>query len=142
MGIAVVFEIAVAAFFVFAPRQIARAYTHDPQVISFAINLFYIAAVFQLFDGLQTVATGALRGAGNTRTPMVWNLVGYWAIGLPLGCWLCFVRGWGVVGLWVGLCVALILIGVGLLDVWRKTAHKLNSHYLTTSHADFIIQFR
>jgi len=128
LGIAVVFEIGAAALFVFLPRQIARAYTHDGRVISLSINLFYIAAVFQVFDGLQTVATGALRGTGNTHTPMVWNLLGYWAIGLPLGCWLCFVVGWGVIGLWVGLCLALILIGLGLLAVWRRAANKMYSY--------------
>jgi MATE family multidrug resistance protein len=122
LGIGVVFEIGSAAIFLFLPRQIARAYTQDAQVISFAVKLFAIAAVFQIFDGLQTIATAALRGAGDTRTPMVWNLLGYWVVGLPLGCWLCFVWGWGAVGLWDGLCLALILIGTGLTGVWhRKT---------------------
>jgi MATE family multidrug resistance protein len=120
LGIGVVFEVFSAAMFVLLPGPIARIYTHDPAVISLTIKLFAIAAVFQIFDGLQTVATGALRGAGNTRTPMVWNLVGYWAIGLPVGCWLCFVFRWGVVGIWDGLCLALILVGVGLVDVWRR----------------------
>jgi len=120
LGIAVVFEIGSALAFVLLPRQIARVYTVDERVISFAFNLFLVAAVFQIFDGLQTVATGALRGLGNTRTPMVWNLVCYWVIGLPVGYWLCFVRGWGVVGLWDGLCLALMLIGAGLLGVWAK----------------------
>jgi len=82
------------------------------------VTLLSIAALFQLFDGLQTIATGALRGLGNTRTPMVWNLLGYWVIGLPLGCWLCFRLRWGAVGLWDGLCLALILIGLGLTAAW------------------------
>jgi MATE family multidrug resistance protein len=93
-------------------------------VVSFAVTLFAIAAVFQLFDGLQTVATGALRGAGNTRTAMKWNLAGYWALGLPMGCWLGFVRGWGAVGLWDGLCVALVVIGVALLIKWHNLTKK------------------
>jgi MATE family multidrug resistance protein len=118
----VVFEIAAALAFVLLPREIARAYTHDARVISLAINLLAIAAVFQVFDGLQTVATGALRGMGNTRTPMTWNLVCYWAIGLPFGCWLCFVLHWGAVGLWDGLCIALVLIGTGLLWTWNSSA--------------------
>jgi MATE family multidrug resistance protein len=127
VGIAVLFEIGSGALFVFLPRPIARVYTHDAAVISFSVSLLYIAAVFQIFDGLQAVATGALRGAGSTRTAMVWNLVGYWAIGLPVGYWLCFVRGWGVVGLWYGLCLALVLIGSGLLGVWRRKADKMRS---------------
>jgi MATE family multidrug resistance protein len=88
LGIGVVFEIFSALSFLVFPRQIARLYTHDRRVVAFAVTLLSIAAVFQLFDGLQTIATGALRGLGNTRTPMVWNLLGYWVIGLPLGCWL------------------------------------------------------
>lgn len=122
LRISVVFELFSALGFLVFPRQIARAYTDDPRVIALAATLLFIAAVFQLFDGLQTVATGALRGLGNTRTPMVWNLLGYWVIGLPLGCWLCFVRGWGVIGIWDGLCLALILIGLGLTAIWQKAS--------------------
>jgi MATE family multidrug resistance protein len=120
IGIGVAYEICSALVLVLFPGPIARIYTHDPAVISLTIKLFAVAAVFQIFDGLQTVATGALRGAGNTRTAMVWNLIGYWAIGLPVGCWVCFVNGWGAVGIWDGLCLALIVVGVGLVGVWRR----------------------
>jgi MATE family multidrug resistance protein len=92
--------------------------------------LLAVAAAFQLFDGIQIVATGALRGAGDTRTPMICHLVGYWAIGLPLGYVLCFSVGWRAVGLWTGLCLALILIGLVLLLAWTRKVHAL-----TASHA-------
>jgi MATE family multidrug resistance protein len=120
LGLGVVFEVFSALSFLVFPRQIARLYTHDPRVVAFAVTLLSIAALFQLFDGLQAIATGALRGFGNTRTPMVWNLLGYWAVGLPLGCWLCFHLHWGAVGIWDGLCLALILIGLGLTAVWWR----------------------
>jgi MATE family multidrug resistance protein len=120
LGLGTVFEIFAALTLIVFPRQIARLYTHDARVVAFAVTLLSIAAVFQLFDGLQTIATGALRGLGNTRTPMVWNLLGYWVIGLPLGCWLCFRLHWGAVGIWDGLCLALILIGLGLMAVWWR----------------------
>ncbi len=103
-----------------APRAIARIYTPDPAVITAGASLLVVAAAFQLFDGLQAVATGALRGAGDTRTPMICHAVMYWLIGLPLGWVLCFQEGWGAKGLWTGLCVALILIGSILLLVWRR----------------------
>ena len=128
IGIAVVFEVGSALAFFFLPRPIARAYTHDPAVISFAVKLLWIAGVFQIFDGIQTVATGALRGMGNTRTPMIWNLVCYWVIGLPLGCWLCFDLRWGATGLWYGLCLALMLIGTGLLATWHLSTKLLQDY--------------
>lgn len=114
------------ALFLF-PRAIARIYSPQPQVISMGATLLMVAAVFQLFDGLQTVATGALRGAGNTRTPMLAHLFGYWIIGMPLGAILCFKFGFGAVGFWTGLCVALILIGIMLLLVWQRTVAALVS---------------
>jgi MATE family multidrug resistance protein len=120
MGIGVAWEIIAALSFVIFPRQLARLYTADARVISFAVVLFAIAAVFQIFDGLQTVATGALRGLADTHTAMLFNLVCYWAIGLPLGCWLCYRLHWGIVGLWDGLCLALILIAAGLVLAWRR----------------------
>jgi MATE family multidrug resistance protein len=129
LGLGTVFEIVSAITFLVFPRQIAHLYTQDPRVVAFAVTLLFIAALFQLFDGLQTIATGALRGFGNTKTPMVWNLLGYWVIGLPLGCWLCFRLGWGAVGIWDGLCLALILIGLGLTAVWwYESEHLTNIH--------------
>ena len=86
-----------------------------------------VAAVFQLFDGVQVVATGALRGAGNTHTPMMANLLGYWLVGIPLGSLLSFKFGWGARGFWIGLCVALVIIGSCLLAVWSRLMKRLLS---------------
>ena len=107
------------------PRAIARMYTPDETVIRSTITLLAAGAAFQLFDGLQTVATGALRGAGDTRTPMFCHFTAYWVIGLPLGAWLGFRRGWGAFGLWAGLSLALILIGIVLLLAWQRTVRRL-----------------
>jgi multidrug resistance protein, MATE family len=107
------------------PRWLARAYTPDRAIIQSTVLLLAAGAAFQLFDGIQTVATGALRGLGDTRTPMLCHFTAYWIIGLPLGAWLCFRRGWGAFGLWAGLSLALILIGVVLLIVWRKRVRQL-----------------
>ena len=107
------------------PRWIARIYTTDEIVIRSTAALLAAGAAFQLFDGIQSVATGALRGAGDTRTPMLCHFTAYWIIGLPLGSWLCFRRGWGALGLWIGLSLALILIGIVLLAVWRRKVRHL-----------------
>ncbi|HEY6264575.1 MAG TPA: MATE family efflux transporter [Candidatus Acidoferrum sp.] len=107
------------------PRGIARIFTPDAAIICSTVLLLAAGAAFQLFDGIQTVATGALRGTGDTRTPMFCHFTAYWIIGLPLGYWLCFSRGWGAFGLWAGLSLALILIGIVLLFAWRRTIHGL-----------------
>ncbi|PYX67182.1 MAG: MATE family efflux transporter [Acidobacteria bacterium] len=106
--------------FVTASEQIARLFTPDPAVIRVGATLLLVAAAFQLFDGLQTVATGALRGSGDTRTPMLANLIAYWLIGLPLGYVLCFRFGLGALGIWIGLCIGLIIIGSALLFAWHR----------------------
>jgi MATE family multidrug resistance protein len=107
------------------PRWIARIFTPDETVIRNTVLLLAAGAAFQLFDGIQTVATGALRGAGDTRTPMFCHFTAYWIIGLPLGAWLCFYRGWGAFGLWSGLSLALILIGIFLLFAWRRAVRRM-----------------
>ena len=92
----------------------------DAAVVAAVVTLLRIAAFFELFDGLQVVATGALRGIGDTRSPMLAHFIGYWVIGMPVVYSLCFPLGWGARGIWVGLSAALILIGMSLVVVWRK----------------------
>jgi MATE family multidrug resistance protein len=111
--------------FVLAPRPILGLFTVEPTVIQLGVSLLLVAALFQLFDGLQGVATGVLRGLGDTRTPMLWNLAGHWVVGLPVGYVLCFELGWGVLGLWVGLSVGLTLVGAVLVATWWYRARAL-----------------
>lgn len=95
MGIALgtAFMFCMAIVFWTMPRAIVRLYTPASVVIAAASKLLLVAAYFQIFDGLQTVATGALRGAGDTHTPLFCHLIAYWALGVPLGYYLCFTRG-------------------------------------------------
>lgn len=101
------------------PRWIIARFIADAAVIASGATLLRIAAFFELFDGLQVVATGALRGLGDTRAPMIAHFIGYWIIGMPIVYVLCFPLGWGATGIWVGLSAALILIGAALVLVWR-----------------------
>lgn len=115
-----IFMSVAASAFLLIPRVLIGAFTSDAAVLQIGASLLFVAAVFQLFDGLQGVATGVLRGLGDTRSPMLWNLAGHWFIGLPLGYGLCFAAGFGVIGLWWGLSTGLIICGVALLIVWSR----------------------
>jgi multidrug resistance protein, MATE family len=115
---AVLFVAAAGLLFVLVPRQLIGWFSTDPSVLSVGTSLLLLAAVFQLFDGLQGVITGTLRGIGVRVSPMLVNLVAHWLLGLPTSYLLCFVVGWGVYGLWIGLSLGLIVTGTILLWVW------------------------
>jgi len=102
------------------PQFIVRLYIGNAAVIAMGALLLRIAAVFELFDGFQVVTGGALRGLGDTRTPMLVHLAGYWAVGMPVAYTLCFPVGWGAAGIWVGLSAALVLIGAALVMFWKR----------------------
>jgi MATE family multidrug resistance protein len=110
------------AFLAFS-RPLALLYNREAAVVATAAALIPIAGFFQVLDGLQCVATGVLRGAGETRVPAVANLVGYWVVGLPFGWWLVAYRGAGPAGLWWGLTLGLAAVAV--LLTWR-TFHVLS----------------
>ena len=112
------FMITSGLLFFAVPHLLIGLFTTDPAVLSVGTSLLRLAAVFQLFDGIQGVITGTLRGIGDTRTPMVVNLAAHWLLGLPVSYTLCFVLGWGVWGLWIGLSLGLIVTGVILLYAW------------------------
>jgi len=128
MALGTGFMLLAAIVFLLAPRPLIALYTLDPRVLAQGPALLYVAAAFQIFDGIQTVSTGALRGLGQTRAPMIANFVGYWIFGLPLGFFLCFSLYWGIYGLWIGLTLALVVIASTLLLRWRKES---NSHHVT-----------
>ena len=105
-GVMIVFAALFAAF----PGGLARLYTRDLAVIAMAAALLPIAAVFQVFDGVQVVAAGVLRGAADTTFPAGIALVGFWIVGLPAGWALAFLGGLGPRGLWWGLTIGLIAV--------------------------------
>lgn len=125
IGLGVSFMGTAAIVFLTLPAALIRMFSGDSEVIALGVRLLFVAAVFQLFDGLQGVTTGALRGLADTRTAMLWNLGGHWGVGLPLGYLLCFRWGYGVVGLWWGLSAGLVICGIGLIAVWRRKGIRL-----------------
>jgi len=121
------FMLLAAVVFLLAPKPLIELYTSNPQVLAVGAPLLGLVAAFQIFDGIQTVSTGALRGLGETRIPMLANFVGYWILGLPLGLSLCFVLGWGIYGQWIGLTLALIVIATTLLLRWKRDSERLTA---------------
>ncbi|HVY67109.1 MAG TPA: MATE family efflux transporter [Gammaproteobacteria bacterium] len=109
------FMAVTALLLIAAPEFLSRAYTNDAEVVAFAVLLLPIAGVFQVFDGLQVVSIGLLRGLGDTRVPMIVNVVGFWCIGIPVSLVLGFVAGYGAVGLWWGLVVGLVIVATFLV---------------------------
>lgn len=105
------------------PTAILGVYTNNREVIAFAVPLMFWAAAFQLFDGIQCAATGALRGVADTHTPFLANMAGYWLLGLPVGVYLCFAGKQGIPGLWIGLSIGLAVVAVILLVRWVKVKH-------------------
>ena len=128
LGIGGAFMFFMGLAFVLFTETIIRIFTSDPNVIAIGVTLLYIAAFFQLFDGFQVVATGALRGAGDTQTPLFTNLIGHWFLGLPVGWWLCFHLELGAAGVWVGLSLGLITVGAVLAYFWSTRLEKFRSH--------------
>ncbi len=109
------FMVLTAMLFIGLPVLLARAYTSVEEVVVLAATLIPIAGFFQVFDGLQVVAAGVLRGAGDTRVPLVANILGFWLIGLPTSLVLGFRLGFGPQGLWWGLVAGLVSVAAFLL---------------------------
>jgi len=124
LGLGTSFMLLAAAMFLIWPRPLIELYTNDARVLAVGPGLLAIVAAFEVFDGIQTVSTGALRGLGETRAPMWANLVGYWVLGLPLGFFLCFGLKWGIYGLWIGLTLALVVIALALIARWKRDAER------------------
>lgn len=103
----VAFMTLTAIAFLGLPTLLASAYTSVDEVIFLSAQLIPIAGFFQIFDGLQVVSSGVLRGAGDTRAPLVINIVGFWLVGLPVSLLLGFHFGFGPRGLWWGLVAGL-----------------------------------
>jgi len=115
LWVAVSFMGATALAFLLLPGPLARLYTTVPEVIAVAVVLIPLAGVFQVFDGIQVTSIGLLRGLGDTRTPMITGILGFWVLGLPVSLFLGFRMGYGPAGLWWGLVLGLVAVAIFLL---------------------------
>ncbi len=122
VGLAGAFMLCAAILFWTAPRSVVSLYLNldDPanaDVVALAVMLLGIAAVFQIFDGVQVAAAGALRGLKDTRVPMLLAFISYWMLGLPISAALGFGVGLGARGLWWGFVLG--LASAAVLLTWR-----------------------
>jgi len=122
IGLGGVFMVLMAILMWLMPKTIVSLYldVQDPanqEVVALAVRLLMVAAIFQIVDGVQVTATGALRGMQDTRIPMFIGIISYWGIGLTSGYLLGFHFGMGSVGLWLGLAIGLLFASIVL--TWR-----------------------
>lgn len=110
----------VAGTIFFPPDLFERA--TGPGTAENAINLLLIVALIQLYDAPGAVAGGILRGRRDTRAPMIYTLVGYWAISAPAGVWLATGGETGVIGIWIGLAVGTAVSSALLMLRLRRNA--------------------
>ena len=133
IGLAALVMLGAAVAFWTVPRAIVSLYLDlgDPAndaVVATAVALLGVAAVFQVFDGVQVAASGALRGLKDTRVPMLIGLFSYWGVGLAGGYVLGFVLGLGPTGLWWGLVLGLGTAAALLGRRFHRRSHAALAH--------------
>ncbi len=114
-------------FFFIAGRHVLPTFftkAEDVEVIALASQLLIIAALFQLSDGIQVVALGSLRGIQDVKIPSILTFIAYWVITIPLGYYLCYVRGMGAWGMWIGLGIGLSISAILLVRRFLKLTNK------------------
>jgi MATE family multidrug resistance protein len=113
-----------ALLFVVGRGWLPRLYSGELEVVALCAAILPIAGAFQIFDGVQVVGCGVLRGMGRTRPAAIFNLLGYWVLGLPLGGWLGLRAGYGLAGIWWGLAIGLAVVATLLVGwvYWRGPA--------------------
>ncbi len=123
------FMVVMATTLILMAETIAGGFLNpaDPlagQVVALGATLLVVAGVFQISDGVQVVAAGALRGLTDTRVPMLFAALGYWVLGLPAGLLLAGPAGFGPPGIWVGLAIGLSIVAVLMLARWRRLSRR------------------
>jgi MATE family multidrug resistance protein len=124
-GLALVFMAAMSLTMIVAPRLLISAFLDiaDPnntEVVDLTASFLIFAALFQVADGVQVVGSGILRGLRDARVPMIFALVGYSGIGLPLGVLLAFPFGLNGIGIWIGLATGLTVVACLRVGRWRR----------------------
>jgi len=126
------YAICAGVLFVLAREFLPGLYSRDPHIVRAVASVLPIAGAFQLFDGLQAAGSGILRGMGRARVTAVFNLVGYFAIGIPLACYLGLHTTLGLRGIWIGYAAGLGFVAAGLVAVVLLRGPRTASALLVT----------
>lgn len=123
LALALAYMALPASLMLFAPTLVLGLYVdvgaaQHAAMVAHAVSFLAIAAAFQLFDGMQAVLAGALRGLQDTRVPMLLALAGYWLAGFSVSVGLGFLTALGGVGVWIGLATGLVVVAALLLRRW------------------------
>lgn len=108
---------ACGLMFLMFNQYLPMAFSPEHEIVALAARLLIIAAMFQLFDGVQVTILGVLRGLEDVKVPTAITLIGYWLVALPLAYFLAYPMGLETVGIWIALLVSLIIVAGGLY--WR-----------------------
>lgn len=116
-------------FFVSIHDVWGYVFTSEEDVVELVSKVLLVACAFMLTDGLQGVASGVFRGSGRQKLGAAFNLTGYWILALPLGSYLAFGAGWGLMGQWAGLMFGSLTVATLELIVlsrtnWKEQAEK------------------
>jgi MATE family multidrug resistance protein len=122
---AITFMAAMALVMLAIPQTLVSLFLdvklpENQPVLPLAVSFLYVAALFQVFDGAQSVGAGMLRGLQDTTVPMIFAGLGYWVVGMGTAVWLGFGLGWEGVGIWVGLAAGLAIVSVLMLWRWSR----------------------
>jgi MATE family multidrug resistance protein len=115
IGMAAALMITFSIIMILVKNILPPYYNGDAEVISYASSLLILAAIFQLFDGLQASSIGALRGLTDVKIPLVVSIFSYWIVAIPIALILGFHFNLDAVGVWIGLTIGLIIIGTSML---------------------------
>ncbi len=125
IALAFMYMMGTSLAFVIFSSLIPRVYVHDLEVISIASQLLIIAAMFQIFDGVQATSLGVLRGINDIKIPTVITFISYWLIGLPAAYFIGFTFNFGIEGIWYGLLIGLIASAILLTDRFLRITKRM-----------------
>jgi MATE family multidrug resistance protein len=125
IGMASSLMILFATIIIIMKNILPSYYNSDSEVISYASSLLLLAAAFQLFDGLQASSIGALRGLTDVKIPLVVSIFSYWIFAIPAAWLLGFYFNMGVIGVWIGLTIGLVIIGTSMLYRFHFKSSKI-----------------